>query len=99
MYWALRGWLHGFATRWGLAVEAVETSDLETVRAALRPGTTRLIWVESPANPLWVICDIAALAELAHGAGARPAVDSTIATPVLTRPLDLGADLEQALGL
>ncbi|WP_041040542.1 trans-sulfuration enzyme family protein [Paramagnetospirillum magnetotacticum] len=93
MYWALRGWLHGFATRWGLRVEAVDTSDLDEVRRALRPGLTRLIWVESPANPLWVISDIAALAQLAHEAGARLAVDSTIATPVLTRPLELGADL------
>lgn len=93
MYWALRNWLHGFATNWGLAVEAVDTADPDAVRAALRPGLTRLLWAECPANPLWMISDIAALAELAHGAGARLAVDSTVATPVLTRPLELGADL------
>lgn len=93
MYWALRAWLRGFATRWGLEVEAVDTSCLDAVRSALRPGRTRLVWVESPANPLWVISDIAALAELAHGAGAKLAVDSTIASPVLTRPLALGADI------
>jgi Cystathionine beta-lyases/cystathionine gamma-synthases len=93
MYWALRAWLLGFATRWGLAVEVVDTTDLDAVRAALKPGRTRLVWLESPANPLWSVSDIAAIAELAHGAGARLTVDSTIATPVLTRPLSLGADL------
>jgi cystathionine gamma-synthase len=93
MYWALRNWLLGFATRWGLEVELVDTSDLAAVAAALRPGKTRLVWVETPANPLWTISDIAALANLAHGAGAVLAVDSTVATPVLTRPLSLGADL------
>jgi cystathionine gamma-synthase len=93
MYWALRNWLLGFATRWGLAVDLVDTADLGAVAAALRPGRTALVWVESPANPLWSVSDIAAIADLAHRAGARLAVDSTVATPVLTRPLDLGADL------
>lgn len=93
MYWALRTWLQGPATRWGLRVELVDTSDTDAVRAALRPGETRLVWVESPANPLWTITDIAAVAGLAHEAGARLAVDSTVATPVHSRPLDLGADL------
>jgi len=93
MYWALRAWLNGAATRWGLEVSFADTSDLDAVRAALRPGQTRLLWVETPANPLWTISDLAALAELAHAAGARLAVDSTVATPVLTRPLALGADL------
>jgi cystathionine gamma-synthase len=93
MYWALRHWLLGFATKWGLLVELVDTSDLAAVAAALRADQTRLVWVENPANPLWTISDIAALAELAHAAGARLAVDSTAATPVLTRPLALGADI------
>jgi cystathionine gamma-synthase len=93
MYWALRAWLLGAATRWGLDVELVDTADLAAVKAALRPGKTKLVWLETPANPLWIVSDIAAIADLAHGAGARLAVDSTIATPVLTRPLALGADL------
>ncbi|CCG39969.1 trans-sulfuration enzyme family protein [Magnetospirillum molischianum] len=93
MYWALRSWLSGFATRWGLEIELVDTSDLNAVKAALRPGKTRLLWVESPANPLWSVSDIAALADLARRVGARLAVDSTVATPVLTRPLSLGADI------
>jgi cystathionine gamma-synthase len=93
MYWALRNWLVNFATSWGLDVELVDMTDLATVQAALRPGTTKLVWIETPANPLWTVTDIAATAELAHAAGALLAVDSTAATPVLTRPLEHGADL------
>jgi len=93
MYWGLRAWLLDFASRWGLVVEPVETADLAAVEAALRPGRTKLVWLESPANPMWSISDIAAVATLAHAAGARLAVDSTVATPVLTQPLRLGADL------
>ena len=93
MYWALRAWLLDFATRWGLVVETVDTTDLGAVTAALRPGKTRLLWLETPANPLWLVSDIAALGRLVHDAGGRLAVDSTVATPVLTRPLDLGADI------
>jgi cystathionine beta-lyase/cystathionine gamma-synthase len=93
MYWALRSWLAGFATGWGLVVESVDASDVRALRAAIRPRLTRLVWLETPANPLWTISDIAAAAEAAHSAGALLAVDSTVATPVLTRPLALGADI------
>ncbi|MFN0185922.1 MAG: trans-sulfuration enzyme family protein [Aquabacterium sp.] len=93
MYWALRNWLMNFAIRWGLQVELVDMTDPAIVSAAIRPGKTRLIWIETPANPTWLITDIAALAEVAHRAGAALAVDSTVATPVLTRPLELGADI------
>ncbi|MCP8938715.1 aminotransferase class I/II-fold pyridoxal phosphate-dependent enzyme [Alsobacter sp. SYSU M60028] len=93
MYWALRNWLLTEATRWGIAVDLVDTADLAAVKAALRPGRTKLVWLETPSNPLWSLADIAAIAELAHGVGARLAVDSTVATPVFTRPLELGADI------
>ena len=93
MYWALRTWLVDFAMSWGLEVEFVDTSDLAALAAAIRPGTTRLVWLETPANPTWDIADIAAAAKLAHAVQARVAVDSTVATPVWTRPLELGADL------
>jgi cystathionine gamma-synthase len=93
MYWGLRSWLRGFAERWGLAVDFVDTGSHEALRAAVRPGETRLVWIETPANPLWTVTDIAGAAEIAHAAGALLAVDSTAATPVLTRPLALGADL------
>jgi cystathionine gamma-synthase len=93
MYWSLRNWLMNFATHWGLQVELIDMADPAALRAALRPGRTRLVWVETPANPLWTITDIAAAAQLAHAAGARLAVDSTVATPLLTRPIEHGADL------
>jgi cystathionine gamma-synthase len=93
MYWALRKWLTTTARDWGLEVELVDMPELAAVRAALRPGKTKLLWIETPANPTWVVTDIAATATLAHEAGALLAVDSTVATPMLTRPLALGADL------
>ncbi|MBX3600145.1 MAG: PLP-dependent transferase [Rubrivivax sp.] len=93
MYWSLRNWLTTFATGWGLDVELVDMDGPDAVRAALRPGRTKLVWIETPANPLWTVTDIAATAALAHEAGALLAVDSTVATPVLSRPLALGADI------
>jgi cystathionine gamma-synthase len=93
MYWALRTWLVDFAVSWGLDVEFVDTADIDALAAAVRPGRTKLVWLETPANPLWDVSDIAAAARVARDAGARLAVDSTAATPVLTRPLELGADL------
>lgn len=93
MYWALRHWLLTEATRWGLKVEFVETDDLDALRAAMRPGATKLVWIETPSNPLWTITDIEGAAAIAHAAGARLAVDSTCASPVHTRPLTLGADI------
>lgn len=93
MYWSLRNWLMTFATQWGLEVELIEMHDMDALAQSLRPGKTQLVWLETPANPLWTITDIRAVCELAHGAGARVAVDSTVATPVLTQPLSLGADI------
>jgi cystathionine gamma-synthase len=93
MYWSLRNWLRGFATQWGLRVDVIDMATPDVVRRALRKGETKLVWIETPANPLWTITDIAATCELAHAAGALVAVDSTAATPVLTQPLALGADM------
>jgi cystathionine gamma-synthase len=93
MYWSLRNWLLTFAVQWGIKVDIVDMTDLAALERSMRPGATRLVWAETPANPLWDIVDISAAAEIAHAAGARLAVDSTVATPVLTQPLALGADL------
>ncbi|MFO1081655.1 MAG: aminotransferase class V-fold PLP-dependent enzyme [Reyranellaceae bacterium] len=93
MYWALRSWLAGFASTWGLQVEFVDADRTDAIAAAVRPGATKLVWIETPANPTWAVTDIAAAADIAHRAGALLAVDSTVATPVLTRPIGLGADL------
>lgn len=77
--------------RYGVAVTPVNFSDIPAVAAAIRPQT-RLLHVETPANPILRLSDIAALAELAHRHGAELSVDSTMATPIATRPLALGAD-------
>jgi len=93
MYWSLRNWLVTAAPRFGYRVDLVDMGDLDAVRAAARPGDTKLIWIETPANPLWGITDIAAVAAIAHEIGAKLAVDSTVATPVFCRPLSHGADI------
>ena len=98
MYWSLRNWLMNFATRWGLKVELIDMCSPAAVQAAVRPGRTALVWIETPANPLWTVTDIAATAEIAHAGGALLAVDSTVASPVLTRPLTLGADIVMHAG-
>jgi cystathionine gamma-synthase len=93
LYWGVRKWLAEFGVSWGLDVEFVDTADTGAVKAAIRPGRTRLLWVETPANPTWDVTDLATVTALAHAADVRVAVDSTVATPVLTRPIELGADL------
>lgn len=93
MYWGLRKWLLDDAPAMGLSASFVDGADLKAIAAAVRPGETRLVWVETPANPLWTITDIRGAADIAHKAGAALAVDSTVATPVLTQPLALGADV------
>jgi cystathionine gamma-synthase len=77
---------------WGLQNTPAALGDLDAVRAAVRPET-KLIWAETPTNPLLGVCDIAALAEVAHSAGALLVVDNTFATPYLQNPLTLGADV------
>jgi len=93
MYWGLRNWLKNAAAERGLVVDFADAGAPDALAAAVQRGRTKLIWIESPANPTWPITDIAAAAEIAHGAGARLAVDSTVATPMLTRPIELGADI------
>lgn len=77
---------------WGIEHTAVDHSDLAAVRAAIVPGKTKVVWTESPTNPLLSIADIAELSKLAHEAGAILVVDNTFASPYLQRPLELGAD-------
>ncbi len=93
MYWALKLWLSDDAKSHGITATFVDTSRPAAIAAAIQPGRTKMIWLETPANPLWTISDIAAVSALAHNAGAVLAVDSTVATPVLSRPLGLGADV------
>jgi len=78
---------------WGVQHTPVHLPDVAAVAAAIRPGQTRLVWVETPSNPLLGIADIEALAQVAHAAGALLVVDNTFATPYLQNPLGLGADV------
>ena len=93
MYWGLREWLKEDAPSHGLDVTFVDAGDNSALRAAIKPGQTRLVWIETPSNPIWTVTDIAEAARCAHDSGALLAVDSTVPTPVLTRPITLGADV------
>ncbi len=90
IYYGFRQMASEFLPRWGIASSAVDMSDLDKVRHEVR-GNTRLLWAESPSNPLMKVVDLAALAAIARDAGAELAVDGTFATPVLQRPFALGA--------
>jgi cystathionine gamma-synthase len=79
-------------SRWGLE-HTPAGDDIESLRAAVRPGRTKVLWVETPTNPLLGLVDIAAAAEVAHAAGALLVVDNTFATPYLQQPIALGADV------
>lgn len=93
MYHGTFSWLKTFPPAWGIDVDFVPSGDMAALGAALKPGSTKLVWIETPSNPSWIVTDIAVAADLAHSAGAMLAVDSTSATPILTQPLSLGADL------
>ncbi|GAB2691268.1 cystathionine gamma-synthase [Thalassiella azotivora] len=80
-------------TRWGVEHTPVDLTDLDAVRAAVRPGVTKVVWCETPTNPLLGVADVRALAEVAHEVGALLVVDNTFATPYLQTPLQLGADV------
>lgn len=92
LFGSCRWLLDELLPRYGVATTIVDGTDLDAWRAALRPET-KLLFLETPANPTLEIIDIAAVAEIAHGAGARLVVDNVFASPVLQRPLELGADV------
>ena len=91
-YWGFREWLVDIG-RYGHSITFVDTSDLAAVAAAVRPGETGIFWIETPSNPLWTLTDIAGIAGIAHAAGALLCVDSTVSTPIITRPIAFGADV------
>lgn len=93
MYWSLRNWLTGFAKDWGINTTFVENGDIKALEAAVIADKTKLLWLETPANPTWEVDDIAQWARVAKQAGAKLAVDNTVATPLLCNPLELGADI------
>jgi cystathionine gamma-synthase len=91
-YWGFRDWLINEAPLFGYRVDLADMTDVAAVRAAMKPDT-KLVWIETPGNPLWTITDIAAVAQLAHEGGALLGIDSTAATPVFSQPVRLGADI------
>ena len=93
MYWALRKWLLEFAAPRGLTIAFYDNASIDDLAAKSRVHRPRLIWIETPANPTWELTDIAAACYLAREIGAIVAVDSTSATPLLTRPIELGAHI------
>jgi len=93
LYWGVRAFLKELPANWGMVIDWFPSGDLEALKAKLKPGATRLVWVESPANPAMTVTDIAAAAAIAHEAGALLVCDNTFATPLITRPIELGADI------
>jgi cystathionine gamma-synthase len=91
-YYAIRTIAGDYVPKWGTTSDFIAMEDLNGVRAAMREST-RVVWCETPSNPLMKIVDIAALAEIAHARGAMLIVDGTFATPALQRPIELGADV------
>lgn len=93
MYYGARSWMRRVERRRGIGLTLFDQEVPGSLAAAIRPGETALVWVETPANPTWAVTDIAAAAEAAHAAGAILAVDGTAAPPCTTRALDHGADI------
>ena len=93
MYHGAQDWLRRISSRRGIGLTLFDASDPAALGQALRDGETSVVWIESPVNPTWDVIDIREAADLAHGAGALLAVDCTVAPPVTTRALPLGADL------
>ena len=93
MYHGAQDWLHRIESRRGIDLTLFDATDPDALGQALRDGATSIVWIETPVNPTWDIIDIRVAADLAHEAGAILAVDSTVASPITTRPLELGADL------
>jgi cystathionine gamma-synthase len=91
-YYGTAKQLRDIVSRWNVQVEFVDTTQIKAVEEALAPGAS-LLWIETPSNPLLKVSDIGTLVELAHARGALVGCDNTIASPVLQRPLALGADL------
>ncbi|MFT3671090.1 trans-sulfuration enzyme family protein [Aestuariivirga sp.] len=93
MYYGVRVWLKSLADKGRIALSLIDMTDTDALRAAMRPGKTDLVWIETPSNPMWDVIDIAATAAIAHESGAILGVDATATAAVTTRPLTLGADI------
>ena len=93
MYHGAQDWLRRISEKRNIGLTLFDATDMDDLKRAVKPGSTSIVWIESPINPTWDVIDIAASAEIAHGAGAILAVDCTVAPPVTTRALDHDADI------
>ncbi len=93
MYHGLRAWMIEYCAQWGLQLDFFDAAEASSLERTLKAAPMAMLWIETPNNPTWDVIDIEAAVALAHAAGARVVVDSTVATPLLTQPLALGADL------
>ncbi|MEM9604249.1 MAG: PLP-dependent aspartate aminotransferase family protein [Pseudomonadota bacterium] len=93
MYHGLRAWMIRYCATFGLDLAFFDATESGALERTLSEAPTALLWIETPCNPTWDVIDIAAAVALGHAAGARVVVDSTVATPLLTQPLTLGADI------
>jgi cystathionine gamma-synthase len=92
-YSGLRHWLDTHGARMGLVVIGCDYLDLPALEAVLAAKRPQLLWIETPSNPLWQLCDIEAISALAHRYGALVGCDNTVSTPILTKPLSKGVDV------
>jgi cystathionine gamma-synthase len=93
VYSGVTKWFEAYAEPGGIEFDAIPNNDLTALEQKLRPNRTRIVWLESPSNPEWVVTDITSAAKIAHEVDAIVVADNTVSTPVLTRPLDLGVDI------
>ena len=93
MYWGLREWLKEFSEKWGVAVTFYDVNEQYSLKNSIIKDETKLVWIETPCNPTWGVIDIEEAAEISHQNNAYLVVDSTVSTPVITRPIDFGADI------
>ncbi len=93
MYHGVKTWLLRQQAMRGIGLDFFDAADPASLARAIIPGKTAMLWIETPVNPTWDVIDVRAAADLAHAAGAILVVDSTCAPPVLTKPLNLGADI------
>ncbi|MEM7564922.1 MAG: PLP-dependent aspartate aminotransferase family protein [Pseudomonadota bacterium] len=93
MYHGSQDWLRRISERRAIGLDFFDAAQIESLEAAVIPGKTTVVWIETPVNPTWDVIDIAAAAEIAHRAGAVLVVDATVSSPVITRALDFGADI------
>jgi len=93
VYSGLRDWLNRHGKRWGIEVLFLKNYNSASVSNSLIPGKTKLVWIETPSNPTMEVTDIRAISAVAHAAGALVAIDNTVSTPVLTQPINHGADV------